>query len=125
MFGQIVGKNISKRRKGKNMSILNLALETGLDLANLSRIECGKANPTLQKLRKISRALGCTLYDLFEEPDGSHATADRFIMRRMSLSPLLQKAFPDPLLVLSLYDTDLLDKHTVKDIAAENDKPLP
>ena len=94
MFGQIVGRDISKRRKGKNMSILNLALD-------------------------------CTLYDLFEEPDGSHATADRFIMRRMSLSPLLQKAFPDPLLVLSLYDTDLLDKHTVKDIAAENDKPLP
>lgn len=118
MLAVLVGKNIQKFRKAKNLSEMDIFKRTGLDQSNLNKIELAKKGATLQKLHKIARALECSLYDLFTEEDGSHATIDRFIEKCLDSSPKLRAAYPDPLKLAWLFDTRFLDAYTIKRIEA-------
>ncbi len=61
---QIIGKNISRIRKEKNMTQEDLCGITELDRSHLSEIENGKMNVTVKTLIKISIALGVKLNDI-------------------------------------------------------------
>ncbi len=52
-----LGEIVAKRRTELNLSQIQLAKSTGVSQADISRIECGKGNPTLDTLRKIFVAL--------------------------------------------------------------------
>lgn len=63
-----LGKNITKFRKEKNITINELSEKTGINLKYLKRIENGEAlNISLSKhLFKIENALDIKLSELFE-----------------------------------------------------------
>lgn len=111
-----VGNNIRTRRAEKELSIMRLYERCGVDPSNLSKIECAKKSATLRKLHKIARALECSVYDLFTEEDGSHQTVDRFLTKCIDFSPELRAAYPDPVLLLWLFDTKFLDTYTISGI---------
>ena len=52
-----LGEIVAQRRTELNLSQIQLAKSTGVSQADISRIECGKGNPTLDTLRKIFAAL--------------------------------------------------------------------
>lgn len=52
-----LGELLSKRRQELEMSQADLAQETGIPQADISRIECGRANPTLKTVEKLLSAL--------------------------------------------------------------------
>jgi len=52
-----LGNLVSMRREELEISQSVLASETGIPQADISRIECGKANPTIKTLEKILDAL--------------------------------------------------------------------
>jgi ribosome-binding protein aMBF1 (putative translation factor) len=49
----MVGELIAQRREELKLSQSLLSEKTGLPQADISRIECGKSNPTLNTLEKI------------------------------------------------------------------------
>lgn len=51
------GELISQRRQELQISQSALADETGIPQADISRIECGHANPTLKTVEKLVAAL--------------------------------------------------------------------
>ena len=52
-----LGELMSSRRQEMQMSQSELAEETGIPQADISRIECGHANPTLKTVEKLVSAL--------------------------------------------------------------------
>ena len=69
-----IGQSIRKRRKLLNITLQELASQTGADSGNLSRIERGAQGVSETLLRKISAALDCTpayLYALTESASAS------------------------------------------------------
>ena len=116
MLSVTVGENIISRKKTKKLSELKIEGLTGIDASNLNKIEHAKVGVTLRTLRKVARALECTLYDLFTEPDGGHATVDRFVRKCIDISPELREVYPDPLLIAWLFNSKLMDKYSIKDI---------
>lgn len=49
----MMGELIAQRREELKLSQSSLSEKTGLPQADISRIECGKSNPTLNTLEKI------------------------------------------------------------------------
>lgn len=64
-FLQDIGKNISKKRKKRKMSLEQLGLEVGLTRMHVHRIERGY-NITLTTLLKLSLALGIKMEGLIK-----------------------------------------------------------
>lgn len=56
---------IRKYRKEKNISILNLSLESGISRSHLFYIESKKTVPSLETLAKIAHAMDLHLKDFF------------------------------------------------------------
>ena len=52
-----IGKRISQLRKQKKLRQEDMAIKTGIQRANISRIEGGKYYPPLETLEKIADAL--------------------------------------------------------------------
>ena len=61
-----LGNEISKLRSSLNISQSELAKRTGINQSDLSRIESGKANPSLTTLQRIATGLGKRLSISFE-----------------------------------------------------------
>jgi len=64
IFG-VLGKEIVRIRKNRNLSQDDLAVDCNMDRSYLAEIEEGKANPSLKVLCKISVRLNIKLCDLF------------------------------------------------------------
>lgn len=61
-----VGKNITKYRKLKGLTVQSLANECDIEKSNLIPIEKGRINTTLSSLNKIANALDIDVKKLFE-----------------------------------------------------------
>lgn len=66
-FLKQVGSAIRAKRKGKGISIENLAYKIDMSFSQLARIERGEINTTIQSLKNIADGLEITLYEIFEE----------------------------------------------------------
>lgn len=66
VFLLMLGKNISRIRKEKGISQVQMANEMDMDRSNLRRIEAGRTNPTTITLHRISKVLSVTLEELFD-----------------------------------------------------------
>jgi transcriptional regulator with XRE-family HTH domain len=78
-LGRRVAENLRDRRKGRGMSLDDLARASGVSRAALSQIETRKTNPTVGLLWKIAVGLGVPFTELIGKPAGTVA-----IMRRGS-----------------------------------------
>ncbi len=75
-----------RKRKGWTQS--DLAEEAGLTLETVSNVEIGRHEPRPSTLRKLARALGVEVADLFLEPDSLKAAAPQSLQERLqALSP--------------------------------------
>jgi len=69
-----VGTTIREVRKGKKVTLMELAEKTGVAQATLSRIETNNMTGTIESHVKIAEALGVTLAELYS---GADARADK------------------------------------------------
>jgi transcriptional regulator with XRE-family HTH domain len=60
----ILGSNIRKFRNDKEMTQLILSIESGVPLSQVSAIELGKLNTTINTIKKIADALDVKVNDL-------------------------------------------------------------
>ncbi len=61
-----IGQQIAAIRKGKGLTQEQLSQLTGLDRANIAKIENGRYNVSIDILNKICGALGCKI-DIVKE----------------------------------------------------------
>lgn len=65
-----IGERIKRLRQADGLSQPQLAAKAGIDQGGLSKIERGlTTNVTLEILRRLAKALGCSVADLLDEED--------------------------------------------------------
>ncbi|QHI36017.1 hypothetical protein IMCC3317_13700 [Kordia antarctica] len=67
-FIKNIGKQIRNLRKDRNMTQLDLGIESGMDESAVQRIETGRTSPTIKTLYKIMIGLEIKFTELFEFP---------------------------------------------------------
>lgn len=70
---EYIGHTLRARRKAHGLNLEEVARSAGISSALLSRIENGQTSPSLDSLSRISRTLGLTLSEIFQEyetPEG-------------------------------------------------------
>lgn len=63
-----VGPRLKQLRARRDITLTELASETGISVSTLSRLEAGLRRPTLEQLLPLARAYGVTLDDLVDAP---------------------------------------------------------
>lgn len=61
-----MGAKLAYIRKSKNISQAQLAEDIDVTFQYISQIECGKANPTLEKIINLANALDVDVKELFD-----------------------------------------------------------
>ena len=69
VFG--LGEVVAQRREELNLSQVELSKKTGVSQADISRLERGKGNPSIDKIRKIFSALHLKLTVQRDDPRGT------------------------------------------------------
>ena len=65
---ETVGANVRRLRLARGFSLAELGRRAGLAKGTLTQLEAGRANPTIDTLHTLTRALGATLGDLVTDP---------------------------------------------------------
>jgi transcriptional regulator with XRE-family HTH domain len=63
-----VGPRLKQLRQRRDITLSDLAQETGLSISTLSRLEAGLRLPSLEQLLPLARAYGLTLDELVDAP---------------------------------------------------------
>nr|WP_089206714.1 XRE family transcriptional regulator [Streptosporangium subroseum] len=63
-----VGPRLKRLRLHRDVTLADLAEETGISTSTLSRLEAGLRRPTLEQLLPLARAYGVTLDELVDAP---------------------------------------------------------
>jgi transcriptional regulator with XRE-family HTH domain len=63
-----VGPRLKRLRLQRDITLADLAAETGISVSTLSRLEAGVRRPTLEQLLPLARAHGVTLDELVDAP---------------------------------------------------------
>jgi transcriptional regulator with XRE-family HTH domain len=63
-----VGPRLKRLRLQRDVTLADLAEETGISTSTLSRLEAGLRRPTLEQLLPLARAYGVTLDELVDAP---------------------------------------------------------
>lgn len=63
-----VGARLRQLRRRRDITLAELATETGISTSTLSRLEAGLRRPTLEQLLPLARAYGVTLDELVDAP---------------------------------------------------------
>lgn len=63
-----VGPRLKQLRQRRDITLSDLAEETGISTSTLSRLEAGLRRPTLEQLLPLARAYGVTLDELVDAP---------------------------------------------------------
>lgn len=66
MEKKMIGKRIQELRRNQRLSQEQSAEKADISPNCLSRIECGKENPTLDMLIKLSHALEVEMWEIFD-----------------------------------------------------------
>jgi transcriptional regulator with XRE-family HTH domain len=84
-----LGQQLRALRRGRRLSLVELATRTGLSIGNISQIERGVSAPSVRSLKKLSEALQVSIGDLFQETDLPPASEINYIVRAKT-RPLLR-----------------------------------
>lgn len=69
-----IGARIRLLRQRRNLTLKQLAAQTGLSVSMLSMLERGVASASVGTLVSVTSALGVHMHDLFDRPDDAHAS---------------------------------------------------
>jgi transcriptional regulator with XRE-family HTH domain len=75
--GEILGRNVAALRRQRGLSLNEVARTAGVAKNTLINIEGGGANPTIETLHVLTRALGATIGELISE----HPTSGPQVVR--------------------------------------------
>lgn len=92
MEKKLIGKRIQELRRNQGLSQEQIAEKADISPNYLSRIECGKENPTLDMLIKLAHALEVELWEMF---DFGHVVSDK--EAKVKLLNLVKSADPEKL----------------------------
>lgn len=87
-----IGKRIAEIRQAKGLSIRQLAEASGVNFANIYKIENGKYNVSIDILGKISEALGCHV-DIKQNMDEVIVTKEEIEELREKVRGIEEKFF--------------------------------
>lgn len=62
-----VGKNLQRIRRSKGLTQAQLAVDSNMEISQISRIERGVLNTSIGVLYEISKALNVSVQDFFEQ----------------------------------------------------------
>lgn len=65
----MIGTRIRELRSERGLTVTQLATAAGVATGLISQVERDQADPSLESLRKIAKALDLPLFSLFQEPD--------------------------------------------------------
>lgn len=65
-FAIVLGKRVRELRIRRGLTLEALALEAGIEIKQLSRIEYGEINTTVYQIYNLSQCLEINLYEVFE-----------------------------------------------------------
>lgn len=77
----IIGARMRELRKAKNMTLKQLAAETGLSIGYLSQLERQDADPSVRALNVIGTALGVNVNWFFPDPDEINNPESALVVR--------------------------------------------
>jgi transcriptional regulator with XRE-family HTH domain len=77
-----IGSALRDLRDGNNLTARQLAAQSGVSAAMISRIENGQASPSISTLSALSGALGVPLVSLFRETASQHADFTHVVANR-------------------------------------------
>lgn len=80
---ELIGKRIQELRKAHRLSQEKVAEKADISPNYLSRIECGKENPTLDMLIKLADALKVEMWEVFDFGHGASIKELREAMNRL------------------------------------------
>jgi transcriptional regulator with XRE-family HTH domain len=84
-----VGARLRQLRQRRDVTLVDLAAETGISTSTLSRLEAGLRRPTLEQLLPLARAYGVTLDELVDAPPTGNPRVDLRPIRRSDGSVIL------------------------------------
>ena len=87
-LSRLIGANIRRYRVQKDVSQENLALESGIHPAYISKLERGEKCPTIDTLYRLARALGIPVYKLIDIDGDMDNISDAAYKIQKSLSEL-------------------------------------
>ena len=89
-----VGPRLRELRSRRELTLAELAAETGVSVSTLSRLESGERRPTLELLLPLARAYGVTLDELVDAPPTGDPRVHVKPIRRggMTMLPLSRRA---------------------------------
>ena len=76
-LGEIIASNLKRLRTQRNMSLGDLARESGISKAVLSEIEKGGGNPTINTIWKVANGLKVPYTQLIDHVDGQATVVRR------------------------------------------------
>ena len=88
-----IGQKVREARQRVGLSQSQAAKELGMDLSNLSHLEHGRSNVSIEYLVKMPRAFGCKITDLL--PDDVVTDYDRQRATDYNLQEIID-AWPEP-----------------------------
>ena len=65
---EALGPRLKRLRQRRDLSLAELATETGISVSTLSRLEAGLRRPTLEQLLPLARSHGLTIDELVDAP---------------------------------------------------------
>jgi transcriptional regulator with XRE-family HTH domain len=65
----LLGQRIKEIRQQREMSQMDVSAQSYIEIATLSRLEAGKANPTFVTLFRLCQALNIGMSELFHDLD--------------------------------------------------------
>ncbi len=65
---KLLAWNLRRLRVARKLSQESLAVDAGVDVSYLSRLESGKENPSIRLIERLATALGATFGDMFKTP---------------------------------------------------------
>lgn len=82
-----IGKKLQEYRKTRNLSIRELAQQAGVTASLLSQLERNLANPSINTLRAVAKALGVPLFSFFMDVREQSALVVRSENRKRLIFP--------------------------------------
>lgn len=85
--GPVVGARIRRAREDRDLTVRDLAAQSGLSIGLISQVERGITDPSLQTLRVIAKVLQTPLFDFFADTEQDDVAVVRADSRMAIRSP--------------------------------------
>jgi transcriptional regulator with XRE-family HTH domain len=83
----VIGVRIRELRQARKMTVKELAAAADVSTGLISQVERGLTDPSLETLRRMARALGLPLFDLFRQEEQNPVAVVRRDRRMLVRSP--------------------------------------